>query len=168
MSSDLFLRSLVDLAACESIDSLLESVMTLLEEHLDIRGYIEVWSSAGERFSAGALFLANPAHCTWIGIHYTVGAIRLQAPPAEPEYLELLACQVAPLAERLVEHEAAQRRTIRAEIDHVYERRIQQALIRSDWNATTVARELGVGRTRVIEVIRRLRARSRSVSGQDT
>jgi len=168
MSTPPFLRSLIDLATCESIEALLDDAITLLERHLGVRGYVDVWDGAGERFYAGALFLANAVHCTWIGTRYTIGAIRLQVAPSEPGDIELLARQIAPLAERLLAHEASQRRTIRDEIDRVYERRIHEALIRCDWNVTAVARELGVGRTRVIEVTRRLRARSQIVSGQDS
>lgn len=168
MSTPLFLRSLIDLALCESVETLLDDAITLLESHLALRGYIEVWDGAGGRFCAGPLFLTNAVHSTWIGTRYTMGAIRLQVAPSEPGDVELLARQLAPLAERLFTHEGSQRRTIRDEIERVYERRIHEALIRCDWNVTAVARELGVGRMRVIEVVRKLRSRSQSVSGQDS
>ncbi|HEY5950732.1 MAG TPA: hypothetical protein VIV40_34810, partial [Kofleriaceae bacterium] len=86
---------------------------------------------------------------------YTLGVIRVNANDGGEEEIELLAKQLAPAAERLIEREASATRTIRDDIDRLYERRIRDALVRFDWNASAVARELCVSRSRVAAVNRR-------------
>jgi hypothetical protein len=156
-----FLRALVELSTCDSVDLLLADTVALLLRELRLRALVELWSDDDTRFVCGEP--CHAAHTTWIGFDYTLGAIRLRATPPDPHAIELLACQLAPLAERLLDRELAQRRTIREDIVHLYERRIRDALIRHDWNASAVARELNVGRGRVAEVSRRWRVRSKQM-----
>ena len=156
MPSDGFLRSLIDLAACETLDALLDATSALIESELGLQSFIEFWNADGDRFTRGTT-LGDDAHRTWVGIRYTLGAIHVTGTSIPTEELELLACQLAPLAERLIDHTTAQRRTIRDDIAMLYERRIRDALVRFDWNASAVARELAVGRARVARVVRRWR-----------
>ena len=155
------LRALVELSTCDSVDLLLADTVALLDRELRLRAFVELWADDDTRFICGAP--CHVVHSTWIGIEYTLGAIHLRATPPEPHALELLATQLAPLAERLLGRELSQRRTVREDIVHLYERRIRDALIRHDWNASAVARELNVGRGRVAEVSRRWRVRSKQM-----
>jgi hypothetical protein len=171
-----FLRALVDLAACDDLDDFLDTVHSILTCELRVHAAIELWSADDTRHRRGQVDATT--HTTWIGISYTMGAIRVAAPPAAGassntaaltapalpaatrDALDLLAQQVAPLAERLLDRDASARRTIRDDIKALYERRIRDALIRHDWNVSAVARELRVGRTRVGHVAHRWRSRS--------
>jgi hypothetical protein len=136
MSTSRFLEGLLNLAACESLDALLETSVSLLERELGLRAYVELWDGDGTRFARGEPCSDNVAHCTWIGIRYTIGTIHLSSSPDESDDLELLARQLAPLAERLLEAQQSDRRTVREDVAWVYERRIRDALLRSDWNKT--------------------------------
>ena len=138
---------------------MLDRALVLLDRDLGVCGFIELWDADGTRFVRGELCPASAAHCTWIGTRYTIGAIRLPAPPPDPADVELLAQQLAPLAEQLIDLHASQHRSIREDIARLYERRIRDALVRSDWNASAVARQLRVGRGRIGDVARRWRPR---------
>jgi hypothetical protein len=160
MATETFLRALVELATSDSLDRLLDGALHVIERDIGLRGRIELWDGDGTRFMRGeSPRNDNGAHRTWIGVHYTVGAIELEAPPTAIEDVELLAGQLAGVAEQLIERETAQRRTIREDIDRLYDRRIRGALIRNDRNASAVARELRVSRGRVAKVILRWRKR---------
>jgi len=159
MATPSFMWALIDLARCDAINELLKAAVSLLEYELRVSTFIEVWSEDGKRFVAGDLTCANAPHRTWIGVRYTVGAIRLQEPPSFAPDVEIAAYQLAPLAELLMERDAARRLTIREDIERLYQRRIRDALVRCDWNASAVARELGVSRSRVADVTRRWRHR---------
>lgn len=161
MATPAFLRALVELSTCETVDALLDAAVSLLGRELRVRGRIELWDGEDTHVTRGESVDERAVHHTWIGIEYTLGAIVLCAPPADSDAIELLAQQLAPLAERLVEREASQRRTIRDDIERLYERRIRDALGRHDWNFSAVARDLVVSRNRVAEVARRWRMRSR-------
>jgi hypothetical protein len=184
--SPTFLHALVDLAACDDLDDLLDATEAILDRELRLHGAIELWAVDDSRFACG--HVDAPVHTIWIGIRYTVGAIHIAAPtpgaihvaaptpaaassnsaaltaaalPATTrDALQLLAQQLAPLAERLLDREASKRRSIRDDIKLLYERRIRDALIRRDWNISAVARELRVGRTRVGQVAHHWRSRS--------
>ena len=146
-----YLQALVELAARDSIDALLDQAVALLERELGTRARIEIWDDAGlyARGDAAAIDIE------WIGISHTIGAIYLERAPAERCAVELMALQLAPLAERLVDLEASRRLSIRDDIERLYDRRILDALARSDGNASAVARELRVSRNRVAKVMRR-------------
>lgn len=159
MATPGLLRALVELSTCETVDALLDAAFSLLGRELGVRGHLALWDGDDTHVTRGEPVSAGAAHRTWIGIEYTLGAIELCAAPADPDDVELLAQQLAPLAERLMEREAAQRRTIREDVDRLYERRIRDALRRHDWNFSAVARELVVSRNRVAEIARRWRAR---------
>lgn len=159
MSNTTFLRMLIELSSCEKIDALLDGAARLLEHQLGLRGHIEVWDSDGVRRVRGSAISLRTAYRVWIGLHYTIGAIYVQSYPADATAVELLAAQLAPLAERLLEADAAECRSIREDIDRIYERRIRSALVRFDWNASAVARALSVSRNRVARVARRCRRR---------
>lgn len=146
-----FLQSLVELATCDSTDVLLVQAVSLLERELGMRARIELWDEHA-LFARGE---AQAAHVEWIGVTQTLGAIYLEGAPAERVVVELMAMQLAPLVERLVEVELSRRLTIREDIERLYERRIRDALGRHDWNASAVARELAVGRGRIARVVRR-------------
>jgi hypothetical protein len=161
MATPALLRGLLELSTCETVDALLDAALSLLGRELGVRGRIELWDGEDTRVERGEPADHPAAHRTWIGIEYTLGTIELCAPPAVPDEIELLAQQLAPLAERLMEREASQRRTIRDDVERLYERRIRDALGRHDWNFSAVARELVVSRNRVAEVARRWRMRSR-------
>lgn len=168
MSPPAFLRGLVELATCETVDALLDHAVALVERELGVRASIELFDRDDLDLSRGIApseAARTAPYRTWIGTRYTVGAIYLGDAPADVESIELLACQLAPLAERLVEREASERRTIREDIARLYERRIRDALLRHDWNASAVARELGVSRGRVAEVARRWRTRNEKRHG---
>jgi hypothetical protein len=155
MSSPGFLHALVTLASCETLEALLTHTVDLIDRELGLRGYVEVWDRDGTQFSCGDPSCKDGSHCTWVGVRYTIGAIHLDRSVENPADVELLATQLAPLAERLIEIERSAERTIREDVAVVYERRIRDALIRSDWNASAVARELCVSRNRVAAVVRR-------------
>jgi hypothetical protein len=159
MATPRFLQSLVDLSSCETLEQLLGLAVQVLEREIGVHGRIELWDREGARFVCGAPADANAAHRTWIGIQDTIGAIHLKDIPSELEPIELLARQLAPLGEWLMDRETSRRRTIREDIDRLYERRIRDALVRCDWNASAVARELYVSRARVASVARRWRSR---------
>jgi hypothetical protein len=155
MSSPGFLQALVELASCDSLDVLLERTINLLERELGVRGYVELWDHDGTQFVCGEPRAANAAHPTWVGVRYTIGAIYCPGGLDSRDDIELLALQLAPLAERLIEFERSAVRTIREDVASVYERRIRDALIRFDWNSSAVARQLSVSRNRVAAVARR-------------
>lgn len=158
-----FLRALIELAACETLDQLLDDTHALLERGLGVRARIELWDDDDTQHVRGdALYTTSP-HRTWIGQQFTLGTIHVSAPPVDATALALVACQLAPLAERLLEQEASQHRTLREDLARVYDRRIRDALMRNDWNASAVARALHVGRTRVAEVAQRWRARHQRI-----
>lgn len=163
MATPAFLRGLVELATCESVDALVHHATALLERELGVRASIELFDGDETHVVRGDAAPDSAPHRTWIGARYTIGAIYLSTAPADVESIELLACQLAPLAERLIEREASERRTIREDVERLYERRIRDALIRCDWNASAVARELFVSRGRIAEVARRWRMRSVAV-----
>jgi hypothetical protein len=154
MCTPAFLRALVELAACDSLDALLDATLALLERELGVRAWIELRQHDGRQIIRGHA-RAAATHRMWIGVHYTLGAIYVDEPDVDAEPIELLARQLAPLAERLLDIESSQSRTIREDVDLLYERRIREALVRRDWNASAVARELAVSRSRVAEVVRR-------------
>jgi transcriptional regulator with GAF, ATPase, and Fis domain len=160
MAREAFLANVVELAACESLQELLDRAALLHGAELGVRSHIEVWDTNATAFATGQRFDVSAAHCTWIGIEYTIGAIYIDAAAVDAAVVDLLARQLAPLAERLMEREASQRRTIREDIERLYDRRIRDALMRLDWNASAVARELFVSRSRVADVARRWRSRS--------
>lgn len=163
MARPAFLRSLVELSTCETVDALADAAFALLGRELGGRGRLELWDGDDTHVTRGDPVDQREAHRTWIGIEYTIGVIELSAHPADREAVELLAQQLAPLAERLMEREASRRRTLREDIERLYERRIRDALFRWDWNFSAVARELVVGRGRVAEVARRLQTRPPSL-----
>ena len=105
-----FLRSLIELATCETVDELLDQACKLLERELGVRGCIEVWGSGGERF-AGPLFVADATHYTRIGVRDTIAAIRLPVAPSESLDVKLFALQIASMADCLLGREARRRRT---------------------------------------------------------
>jgi hypothetical protein len=148
-----YLRALIELAGCDDVDALLDAASALLLRELEIHARIELWDLDGTRFVRGEL--THVAHTTWIGVRYTVGAIHLDRPPVAADDIALLASQLAPLAELLLERASSRRRTIRAEVALVYERRIRDALIEHDWNVSAVARSLSVSRNRVTAVARK-------------
>ena len=154
MSSPGFLKALVELASCDSLEVLLERTANIIEHELGVRGFVELWDRDGTRFSCGES-CSTEAHRTWVGVRYTIGAIYLPRSPDDLDDVELLATQLAPLAERLIEAERSAQRTIREDVAGVYERRIRDALIRFDWNTSAVARALSVSRNRVAAVARR-------------
>jgi hypothetical protein len=160
MASDTFLRRLIELSTCECLEALLDAAAALLDEVLGVNACIELWTCDGTELKRGASIDELTAHRRWIGVRCTIGVLHLETLPADPDDVDLLAQQIAPLAERLLEHENAQRRTLREDLEHVYERRILDALLRLDWNASAVARELSVSRERVARVARRCRRRS--------
>lgn len=160
MASVTFLRRVIDLSTCDSIDALLDGAAALLSQELHVSGFIEVWTCNGVKRRRGDPIDELTAHRAWIGFRHTIGAVYLAALPAEPADVELLAHQLAPLAERLLELETVRNRSIREHVEHVYERHIREALLRLDWNASAVARELAVSRDRVTRVARRCRRRS--------
>ena len=151
-----FLRSTIELASIQSLDALLDEALRLLERELGQRARIELWDDDGTRIVRGDAALEQ-GHCTWIGIHYTLGAIQLPASPSDSEAVVLLAGQLALIGERLFA--VMPRRTMREEIECAYQRRIRDALIRHDWNASAVARELRVSRGRVAKVALQWRKR---------
>jgi hypothetical protein len=153
MATPEYLRALIDLATADDVDALLETAVALLIRQLEMHARIELWDLDGTRYTRGEL--TQVAHTTWIGIRYTVGAIHLDRSRVASEDIALLAAQLAPLAERLLERAGWQRRTIREDIALVYERRIRDALIQHDWNVSATARALSVSRNRVTEVARR-------------
>jgi hypothetical protein len=59
----------------------------------------------------------------------------------------------------LIEREESRRRTLRDDVARLTDRRIRDELVRFDWNASAVARQLSVGRGRVGKVTRRWRPR---------
>ena len=158
-----FLRSLIELATCESVDQLLDHAHRLLERSLGLRTRIELWDDDDTHYVRGDAIHSTARHCTWIGVQYTIGAIHVLVPPADAAAVELLANQLAPLAERLLEQHASQRRSIRDDIARLYDRRIRDALMNNDWNASAVARTLRVGRGRVAMVAQRWRSRTEHV-----
>lgn len=160
MPTPSLLRSLIELAACDDLDRLLDDSITLIERELAVHAAIELRDHDDTRFIRGDVPREQAVHRTWIGIRYTIGAIYVHAPPREPADIELVATQVAPLAERLLDRDASQRRTLQDDIKLLYERRIRDALLRHDWNASAVARELSIGRGRVAEVANRWRSRA--------
>lgn len=164
MATPAFLRALVELSTCETVDGLIDAAFALLVHELHVRGRIEVWDGDDTHVTRGEQVDERAVHRTWIGMEYTLGVIELSAPPADAEDIELLAQQLAPLAERLMERHASRRRTIREDVDRLYERRIRDELFRRDWNISAVARELVVSRGRVAEIARRLRTRPRHYS----
>src|SRR5687768_6732305 len=95
-----FLRSVIELAAIESVDVLLDEALPLLERELGQRARIELWDYDGTRLVRGDA-IDERAHCTWIGIHYTLGAIQLPTLPSDAEAVRLLAGQLALIGERL-------------------------------------------------------------------
>jgi hypothetical protein len=156
MSSPGFLRALVELASCESIEALLERTVRVIECEFGVRGYVELWDSDGTHFSCGEASSNDASQCTWVGVRYTIGAIHLERSlESYVDDIDLLATLLAPLAERLIELKRSAERTLREDVAGVYERRIRDALIRFDWNASAVARELCVSRNRVAAVVRR-------------
>src|SRR6185503_7796983 len=157
MSEPGFCRSLVALAACDSLDELLDEA-TLLLTQLGARGCVELWDGDSGRFTRGERPDEASSKLTWIGTRYTIGAVIVVAGDAEPANVDLLALQLAPLAERLIEREALQAGSIRRGIARLYESRIRDALIRLDWNASAVARELRVSRGRIAHVVRKMTA----------
>jgi hypothetical protein len=159
MPSHQFFREVIELATCDSIHTLVKGAVSTLEHELKRPVYIEFWSENGDRFVAGDYECSTGAYGAWIGVRHTMGAIRLQSPPPCQDDIELLARQLAPLAELLIDYDARQRLTIREDVDRLYERRILDALVRSDWNASEVARRLNVSRSRVARVTRRWRRR---------
>jgi hypothetical protein len=159
MSTQGFLRAVVELAACESVPSLLVNAVTVMESELGVRASIELWDVDGSRFFHGDTNATTRP--TWVGTRYTIGAIHVGV-DCDPAAVETLARQLAPLAELLMDRDASQRRTIREDIERLYERRIRDALVRSDWNASAVARELAVSRNRIASVARRHKAAGRT------
>lgn len=146
-----YLQALVELAARDSIDALLDQAVALLERELGMRTRIEIWDDAGVYVRGDAATV----DVEWIGFSHTIGAIYLERAPDERCTVELMSMQLAPLVERLVDREASRRLSIREDIERLYDRRILDALARSDGNASAVARELRVSRNRVAKVMRR-------------
>jgi hypothetical protein len=157
MASLGFLHALVQLAACESVDELLQRAVFLLQAELQLTAHVELWDASGQKFVSGKPNSSDARYRAWIGTRYTHGAIYVYSGDVAIADLELLALQLAPLGEFLIEQYASTRRTIREDIKRVYDRRIRDALVRFDWNASEVARELSVSRRRVAEVSRRWR-----------
>src|SRR5690606_19627482 len=119
MAAPGFLRALVELSACETVEGLIEAAGALLVRELYVRGRIEVWDGDDTHVMRGEPVYERVVHRTWIGIEYTLGVIELSAPPADPGDIELLAQQLAPLAERLMERQASRRRTIREDVERL-------------------------------------------------
>src|SRR5215217_4756840 len=147
-----YLRALIELATLDDVDALLDAAVALLVRELEIYARIELWDLDGTRFVRGEL--THLAHTTWIGIRYTLGAIHLDRSPVASDDITLLAAQLAPLAERLLDRAGSQRRTIREDVAVLYERRVRDALVQHDWSVSATARSLSVSRNRVTEVAR--------------
>lgn len=159
MSTPRFLRSVIELALCDSLDELLDTALGVVTRELGVTGCIQLVDIDGVRRIRGAVGRDRSVHRTLIGTRYTIGAILLDAAPADAADIELLAVQLAPLADRLLMSEGSERRTIREEVERVCERRIRESLARSNWNASSVARELSVSRGRIGRLVRRWRPR---------
>jgi len=156
MPSYQFLHALVRLASLDNLERVLDAALILMKRDLGLLARIELWNGDQPPIVRGDSLPRTPtSHCTWIGGHYTIGVIRLQTEPEDLDDVELLASQLAPLAERLLERDVWRAMPIREEVKRVFERRIRDALVRYDWNASAVARELVVSRKRIADVSRR-------------
>jgi hypothetical protein len=92
---------------------------------------------------------------------WTSGVVYLQGSSgwgAEAELVELAARQLGLLAERH-RRELAPGLRLEAELDAVKRHAVEEALHRYDWNISAVARELGLGRATIRELIRGRRHR---------
>ena len=65
MPNVVFLRRVIELSACNSVDTLLDAAAALLPEELGVNGFIEVWTCDGTRRRRGLSIDELSAHRIW-------------------------------------------------------------------------------------------------------
>ncbi len=98
----------------------------------------------------GAVLCAPISGDSVVGAVYFASAAKWLA-SADVEHIELLARHLAPVAMRVI----ARRRTLREQTLAFKKGVIRETLRRNEWNVTSTAKELGLGRAAVYRVMRR-------------